>query len=112
MVLTLVELGLFLVLSAFYRESILLALSLILLANVASSMRAPVIEETVVKLLNFSTKISSFYQLTDYVFSAVASVLLALIVKLDLYYAVFLLAGLSSFLPSLFVYRVLTQTKQ
>lgn len=84
-VLTLTELGLFLALSAFYRESILLALSLILLANVASSMRAPVIEETVVKLLNFSTKISSFYQLTDYVFSVLASVLLALIVRLDLH---------------------------
>ncbi|BCU71612.1 hypothetical protein [Stygiolobus caldivivus] len=112
MVLSVVEFILFLVLSVFYRESILLALSLILLANMTSSLRAPVAEETVIKLSNFSTKISSFYHLIDTIFSALAAILLALIVKLGLFYGIFIMAGLSSFLPSLFLYKVLLQRKQ
>jgi len=110
-ILSIAELILFLSLSMFYRESIFLFLSLILLANISSSLRAPVVEETVVKLLNFSTKISSFYHLMDTIFSALASILLAFIVKLDLFYGIFIIAGLSSLLPSLFVYKVIVERK-
>jgi len=110
-ILCIAELILFLSLSMFYRESIFLFLSLILLANISSSLRAPVVEETVVKLLNFSTKISSFYHLMDTIFSALASILLAFIVKLDLFYGIFIIAGLSSILPSLFVYKVIVERK-
>ncbi|WP_014511578.1 hypothetical protein [Saccharolobus solfataricus] len=110
--LSIVELILFLSLSIFYRESILLFLSLILLANMSSSLRAPVVEETVNKLLNFSTKISSFYHLMDTIFSALASILLAFMVKLDLFYGIFVIAGLSSLLPSLFVYKVMLQQRK
>jgi hypothetical protein len=110
-ILCIAELILFLSLSMFYRESIFLFLSLILLANMSSSLRAPVVEETVVKLLNFSTKISSFYHLMDTIFSALASILLAFIVKLDLFYGIFIIAGLSSLLPSLFVYKVIVERK-
>jgi hypothetical protein len=110
-ILSIAELILFLSLSMFYRESIFLFLSLILLANISSSLRAPVVEETVVKLLNFSTKISSFYHLMDTIFSALASILLAFIVKLGLFYGIFIIAGLSSILPSLFVYKVIVERK-
>jgi len=110
--LSIAELILFLSLSMFYRESIFLFLSLILLANISSSLRAPVVEETVVKLLNFSTKISSFYHLMDTIFSALASIFLAFIVKLDLFYGIFIIVGLSSLLPSLFVYKVIVERKQ
>ncbi|MFP3227161.1 MAG: hypothetical protein RXQ80_09670 [Sulfolobaceae archaeon] len=110
-ILSIAELILFLSLSMFYRESIFLFLSLILLANISSSLRAPVVEETVVKLSNFSTKISSFYHLMDTIFSALASILLAFIVKLDLFYGIFIIAGLSSLLPSLFVYKVIVERK-
>lgn len=109
--LSIAELILFLSLSIFYRESILLFLSLIFLANMSSSLRAPIVEETVVKLLNFSTKISSFYHLMDTIFSALASIILAFIVKLDLFYGIFIIAGLSSILPSLFVYKVIVERK-
>jgi hypothetical protein len=111
MILSITELILFLSLSMFYRESIFLFLSLILLANVSSSLRAPVVEETVTKLLNFSTKISSLYHLMDTIFSALASILLAFMVKLDLFYGIFIIAGLSSLLPSLFVYKVIVERK-
>lgn len=110
--LSIAELILFLSLSMFYRESIFLFLSLILLANISSSLRAPVVEETVVKLLNFSTKISSFYHLMDTIFSALASIFLAFIVKMELFYGIFIIAGLSSLLPSLFVYKVIVERKQ
>ena len=110
-ILSIAELILFLSLSMFYRESIFLFLSLILLANISSSLRAPVVEETVVKLSNFSTKISSFYHLMDTIFSALASILLAFIVKLGLFYGIFIIAGLSSILPSLFVYKVIVERK-
>ncbi|MEJ2780788.1 hypothetical protein WIW89_07815 [Stygiolobus sp. CP850M] len=111
LILCIAELILFLSLSMFYRESIFLFLSLILLANISSSLRAPVVEETVVKLSNFSTKISSFYHLMDTIFSALASILLAFIVKLGLFYGIFIIAGLSSILPSLFVYKVIVERK-
>ncbi|WP_256202764.1 hypothetical protein [Sulfuracidifex tepidarius] len=109
LVLSVVELLLFLALSSFYKFSLYLFLALILLINAGGYLRAPVTEETVVKMMNFSTKLSAFFNLIDMMFSSLASTLFAFLIELDLYYVIFLLTGFSSFLSSLMIYRIMTR---
>ncbi|AWR95621.1 hypothetical protein DFR85_14510 [Acidianus brierleyi] len=106
-IMTIMEFFLFLLLSVFYNISIFVFLSIILLANATAYLRAPAVEETVVKLLRFNTKLSAFSHLTDMVFLTLSSILFSLLIKFHLYYVMFVLAGLASFLQSIMIFRIM-----
>lgn len=93
--------------SLFYNFSIFVFLSLILLANATAYLRAPAAEETTVRLLRFSTKLSAFSQIIDVMFSSLTSTFLAFLIKFDLYYIIFIVGGLASFSLNIIIYKLL-----
>lgn len=109
--LSIAELILFLSLSIFYRESIFLFLSLIFLANMSSSLRAPVVEETVVKLLNFSTKNFFILSLDGYYLLSVSLNLICIYRKTGFVLWNFYNSRVIFNLAILFVYKVIVERK-
>ncbi|WP_246252867.1 hypothetical protein [Acidianus brierleyi] len=108
---SIIEFIMFLILSLFYSVSIFIFLSLILLANATAYLRAPASEEIMMRLLRFNTKLSALSQLIDVMFSSLASTFLAFLIKLDLYYVIFIVVGLASFSLNIIIYKLISYDK-
>ena len=107
LILSVLELSSFLFIAVFYNLSPFIFLSAITLIHILSSLRGPSAEQALVKMLNFSTKLSALFNLLDIMSSSVASLILAFMLEFSLYSEILLMVGVSNFLLDLAIFRML-----
>lgn len=102
--LSIIEFITIVVMSFVYYISILILLTLFVLIEITAHLRSPATEEIIVKKLKFSTKYSSFFNLSQLVFSVVWTAIFSILIKFELYTWILIISGTSALITNLMLY--------
>ncbi|QXJ32393.1 hypothetical protein J5U21_02044 [Saccharolobus shibatae] len=101
------ELASSLFVAVLYNLSFFIFLTVITLVKILSSLRAASAEQVLMRILNFSTRLSALFSLLDIVLSSVASLVISFMLEFKLYSIIILIIGFSTFLLNVIIYRML-----
>ncbi|MUM65900.1 hypothetical protein D1867_11775 [Acidianus infernus] len=107
--LTFSEFFIYILLIKFYYFSPIIFLGFILLIKSTEYLRAPIAEAALLQKIGYSTKVMSFFNFLDSTLGVISGSIFTVLISLNAYVFVLLLAGLSSLSADLFLYRIIKE---